>query len=425
MILMTVLDKLTPHLTVPALRPTTRHAQAAYPFVAESGFGGANGVYIGTDTHGGAFCWDPFISYEMGEREGPNALVIGEFAKGKSALLKSYAFRQLTLGRVVIALDAKREYHRLAEACGAQPVALEPGGEIRLNPLDRRGNPQDQIALLCAITEALLRRELLATEREGLRVCLQTVEEREPTEPTIPALVNALLHPTAEMAQRCATSYERYGQEMREPALALRRLCPGGDLAGMFDAPTSPGINFSGQLVVLDISSLLGRSKQGFSVLLACAVAWTQALIDDLVRAGDPRKVILIADEAWRALSEIGVGEWLQSSFKLGRSYGVQNIIVIHRLSDLRAVGSEGSREVRLAEGLLSDAPTRIVYRLSPNELPEARELLDLTETEAHLVGALETGEAVWKVHGRSLIVNNHLSPIERHLVDTDKRMRS
>jgi type IV secretory pathway VirB4 component len=416
-----MLEKLSPRLAFPTLRPTTRDSQAAFPFAAESGFG-AHGTYIGTDTHGASFCWDPFIAYEQGYREGPNALVMGEFGQGKSALLKSYAFRQLCFNRIVITVDAKHEYDRLAQSCGVQPIALEPGGDITLNPLDPRGNAQDQVSLLCAITEALLRRELSATEREGLRVCLQEITARR-GEITIPTLVEALLKPTQQMADRAAAALDLYTREMREPALALRRLCPGGDLAGMFDGPTSPGIDFSGQLVVLDISSLLSRSHQGFAVLLACAVAWIQALIDDLVRAGDPRQVIVIADEAWRALSEIGVGEWLQSSFKLGRSYGVQNIVVIHRLSDLRAVGSEGSREVRLAEGLLADAPTRIIYSMPPNEIAEAKELLDLTDTEAELVGSIGVGEALWKIHGRSLLVNHRLSQIEREIVDTDRRM--
>lgn len=413
---------LSPPPTFPALRPTTRDAQAAFPWAVERGLG-ADGPYIGTNSHGAALCWDAFVEYSKGWREGPNSLVLGAFGSGKSSFLKSYAFREIPFGRIVIALDAKGEYHSLAEACGVQPIALEPGGHIKLNPLDPRGNTQDQVALLSAITQSLLRREVSSPEREGLRLCLRDINARPGTEATIPAVVDALLTPTEQMAREAMTDTELFAREMREPALALRRLCPGGDLAGMFDGPTSPGIDFSGQLVVLDISSLLGRSKQGFAVLLACAVAWIQALIDDLVRTGDSRKVIVLADEAWRALSEIGVGEWLQSSFKLGRSYGVQNIVVVHRLSDLRAAGPEGSREERLAEGLLADAPTRIIYHLPPEEIAEAQEVLDLTDTEADLVSSLGVGEALWKVHGRSMLVRHHLSPIERQIVDTDARM--
>ena len=41
----------------------------------------------------------------------------------------------------------------------------------------------------------------------------------------------------------------------------------------------------------------------------------------------------------------------------------------MHRLSDLRAAGAEGSREVRLAEGLLADAETKVVYAQPPDQL--------------------------------------------------------
>ena len=67
---------------------------------------------------------------------------------------------------------------------------------------------------------------------------------------------------------------------------------------------------------------------------------------------GEPTpKFINVFDEAWRALSVVGVGEWLQDAFKKSRSYGMQNIVVMHRLSDLTAAGAAGSREVALAEG--------------------------------------------------------------------------
>jgi type IV secretory pathway VirB4 component len=418
---------ISPHTRRPPLRATTRHLQAAYPFMAESGLG-TNGIYIGSDAYGGAFTYDPFVLYEQGYKKGANLLVMGEFGMGKSAFCKAYALRQLLFGRIVITLDAKHEYDRLAEAFGVQPVALEPGGQIRLNPLDPRGSPHDQLSLLAAISEAVLSRGLDSREYEGLRVGLEAVALKT-AEPTIPQVVEGLLDPSEDMAAHAAaTDPTRFREEMRDTALALRRLCE-GDLAGMFDGPTSKGVDFDSQLVVLDVSSLLGKRRQAFSVLMACATAWVKALVDDLMRresagTGPGRKIIVMADEAWRALSEIGVGEWLQESFKLGRSWGVQNVVVVHRLSDLRAVGAEGSREVRLAEGLLSDAPTRVCFSQSPTELREARELLDLTETETSLLSDLGTGEALWKIAGRSFLVRHHLSPTERYITDTDMRMR-
>src|SRR6266508_708614 len=44
--------------------------------------------------------------------------------------------------------------------------------------------------------------------------------------------------------------------------------------------------------------------------------------------------------------------------------YGVQNIIVMHHLGDLKAAGDAGSRTAELAQNLLADAATRVLYHL-------------------------------------------------------------
>ncbi len=122
-------------------------------------------------------------------------------------------------------------------------------------------------------------------------------------------------------------------------------------------------------------------------------------------------------------LANLGVARWLQSSWKLSRAFGVANMAVVHRLSDLRAAGAVGSEQVGLAEGLLSDSETRVVYAQPPGELPTATALLSLSSTEAELLPQLRRGVALWKVGAQSFLVQHLLSPLERALVDTDAAM--
>ncbi len=96
---------------------------------------------------------------------------------------------------------------------------------------------------------------------------------------------------------------------------------------------------------------------------------------------------------------------------------------MLHRLSDLRAVGSEGSEQVSLAEGLLGDSETRVVYAQSPGEIARAGEQLGLTETEAELVTQLRRGMALWKVGRRSFLVDHQLGSGEYWMTDTDQAM--
>jgi hypothetical protein len=96
---------------------------------------------------------------------------------------------------------------------------------------------------------------------------------------------------------------------------------------------------------------------------------------------------------------------------------------VLHRFSDLRAAGDEGTRQQRLAEGLLADASTTIVYHQHAKEAAFTSELLGLSSTESELIKTLHQGEALWRVGNRSFPVYQVLPDLEQRLVDTDSAM--
>jgi type IV secretory pathway VirB4 component len=401
---------------------TTAHLQAAYPFVAEGGLGG-RGVYIGRDAYGGSFVYDPWELYGR-ELTSPNMLVIGQIGRAKSSLVKTYLWRQSVFARRAWVIDPKGEYGALAQAFGVRPLTLEPGGALRLNPITRQAGWHGQLSLLAAVAAGALRRPLAPEEEAALREALRSANAQD-AEPTLPAIVGLLLRPTETMAGALATQPDQLAAACRQAALALQRLCE-GDLRGMFDGPTTAGLDLDARLVVIDLHALYDSAALG--ILMTCAAAWLRAMADahraHAERAGEVAdKLIVVVDEAWRIFSHLGIGEWLQDSFKHSRAYGVQNVIVMHRLSDLRAAGAEGSREARLAEGLLADAETRVIYAQPTDQLAATRELLGLSETEAELLPSLRRGEALWKVGQRSFLVHHRLSSFESRLVDTDARM--
>jgi hypothetical protein len=86
-------------------------------------------------------------------------------------------------------------------------------------------------------------------------------------------------------------------------------------------------------------------------------------------------------------------------------------------------VGASDSEQVALAQGLLADSETRVIYAQSPGELALASELLSLSSTESELLPQLRKGVALWKVGQRSFLVQHRLSPMERLMVDTDGAM--
>ncbi len=420
---------------VPAHQVTTRNLGAAYPFIAEAGLG-RRGVVIGDDLLGGSFVFDPFELYAAGVVSNPNMVVFGQIGRGKSAFVKTFLWRQAVFGRRAWVVDPKGEYGDLADAWGVRPVALRPGGSIRLNPLDpgpdaggdAEAGPdatgRRRMELLASLASACLGRDLAPRERAALGAALSETT-RTIDVPTVPMVVESLLTPSADAARALRTEQRDLLEDGRDVALELRRLVH-GDLCGMFDGPTTPGLDLSAPLVVLDLSALYSSAALG--VLMACATAWLQAALARTAASGGATpsargRFFLVVDEAWAILSNLGVARWLQSSWKMSRAFGVSNVAVLHRVSDLRSVGASDSEQVALAQGLLSDSETRVVYAQSPGELEAAAELLSLSGTEADLLPQLRRGVALWKVGQRSFLVQHRLSAAERCIVDTDAAM--
>ncbi len=405
----------------PGHRCTTRHAQAIYPFIGAGGLS-SRGVFIGRDSGGGAFCYDPWVLYGEGILDDPNTIVLGKLGQGKSALVKTLLWRMLLFGRRAFVLDIKREYGPLCEAVGVKPISLIPGGGVRLNPLASRPEEHAQLELLRAVAVTALGGPLTQLEAGALREALRTVRARGGAEPTLPEIAAVLFEPAGEMAARLQTSAERLAADARRAALALQDLCE-GPLAGMFDGPTTPGLDLDARLLVLDLHAV--RDSPAVGILMACATAWISALLARTAERPGRERLINVADESWKIVQHTGLGEWFQSNFKLARQFGVMNLVVLHKLADLQAAGDAGSRAARIAEGLVADASTRIVYHQDESQVPLTRSLLGLSRSEGELISMLSAGQALWRVGNRSFVVQHHRSRIEARLTDTDSGMQA
>jgi len=404
----------------PGHRVTTRHAQAIYPFIAAGGLGG-RGVFIGSDSSGGAFCYDPWVLYGDGVLDDPNVIVLGKLGQGKSALVKTLLWRMLLFGRRAFVLDVKREYGALCSAAGVRPIALMPGGAVRLNPLASRPEEHAQLELLRAVTVTAIGGPLTQLESGALREALKIVRRRGRGEPTIPEVAHVLFHPLAEMAERLRSTPDRLAADARRAALALQDLCE-GPLRGMFDGPTTPGLELDARLVVLDLHAV--KDSPAVGILMACASAWMSALLSRMAERPGRERLINVADESWKIVQHTGLGEWFQSNFKLARQFGVMNLVVLHKLADLQAVGDAGSRAARIAEGLVADASTRIIYHQDESQVELTQSLLGLSDSEARLIAMLSPGQALWRVANRSFLVQHHRSALEARLTNTDTGMR-
>jgi hypothetical protein len=117
----------------------------------------------------------------------------------------------------------------------------------------------------------------------------------------------------------------------------------------------------------------------------------------------------VIYDEAWRMIRQPALLARMQSSGSSPADSAIANLMVIHRLSDLDAVGGADSEARALAQGLLADCSTKIVYQQETSEAPHTAEVLGLSVAERAQLPDLQVGEGLWRVGQRALVV--------RHLV--------
>lgn len=407
-------------LTSTAHDTTTRHACTLWlPQVA--GPVDVPGVAIGRDVLSGAtWGYDPFTYYRAGIIKSPNMLVMGKIGRGKSAFVKSYLWRQSQVfgRRVWVAGDPKGEYSTLAQACGLPIIHLEPGGKTRINPLDPGGeNDLATVAsrrtqLVSALASTQLKRDLSPAERGALAAAVAELGR----EATLPDLLNMLYTPTEAMARALNTTPEAVAGEARELALVLFRLVT-GDLAGMFDGQSTVDVHDM-RGGVIDLSGVYSRPDL-LAPVMACATHWiTQHLIGH-----SNNQTILVLDEAWQALGSAGMADWTQATAKLARSFGVQLLIVVHRLSDLGAVGADSDATTKKVRGLLSDADTVVSFAQQAGDLEVTREALGLNDRETELLADMPQGRCLFLAGNHHALVDVVLTATEISITNTDQAL--
>jgi hypothetical protein len=316
----------------------------------------------------------------------------------------------------------------VAKAVGGTAIELSTGN--RLNPLDEGPRPegiadgewrttvrQRRLALLVSLTEQSLGRPLLPVEHTALGSALDHSVDSVETSggiATLPLVVETLLDPRAG---HLGSTVEQLREDGRHAGHGLGRLVF-GDLAGLFDGPSTVGFDPTLPMVSLDLSRISG-SDALIALVMTCASAWMEAALAD--PAGGQRWVIY--DEAWRLMRAPALLARMQSQWKLSRALGIANLMVIHRLTDLDAVGDAGSGVRNLALGLLADCSTRIIYAQERGEAEKTGGAIGLSRTEIDQLPDLDRGEGLWRIGERAFVVRHDCTPGELELFDTNARM--
>lgn len=440
------------------LHTDTGSSQALYLPVAPPTLGAA-GAVVGRELYSGkAFIYCPFSAFGDG-LPGGNMIVMGDTGRGKSTLTKTYAARQIRLGRQVVVLDTKEqkekeegEWAALGRALtDVSPVRFMPGGgdeSACINPMDPAITGQRQIELVRTIVELGLGKRLDEFAGSAVRLSIGRARQRAEAAGRIPVLADvaaALRDPDEADAKAKKRTVPELLADGLEASYVLDRLCgtdtdATGDLTGMLDRPTSLGIDLAADMIVFDLTKVPSGGV-AMSILVAVVSVfleevWLRAccecgtepsqhqrvVVDAASGAWEvganpavgcgrytQRKRILICEEAWHILGTPQLAALLEKFLKFARGYGLSCIFIVHHLSDI-----DDSAETQAA---LTMADTVVVYSMKKSEAEATVKRLGLPSWCAGHIMRLRRGIALWRV-GEILYpgVQHLLTETERHL---------
>jgi hypothetical protein len=401
---------------IPAHQATSQHIAGIYPFVADAGLG-HRGPIVGVDLNADALWhFSPWESYADSTDRGAfstNILVLGAYRAGKSAVVKTLVTRSLAFGhQAVVPSDAKGEWVVIADAIpGGTVIRLGGGRTTRLNPLDRgprRTSSTDEqheqmvrqrrIATLISLVEmALTGARLTAVEHASIHDALEQCIAATGDRPTLRGVYEQLGHMVADR-----DGDPRVAEGAVQPRFVLRRFVD-GDLSGLFEDESTVSFDENAPIVVVDTSELFARGDLVAQLTQVCATAWIQAVVSD---RSAKRTRYVIREEGWRDMTSLASLQMYQQWLKLSRHYGISNIVILHKMGDLDAVGDADSHERNLAYSIVGDIENKFIFRVNHQEQTSLQTRLNLPAPHVDIARQLRKGEFLAYVGQYSYLVD-------------------
>jgi hypothetical protein len=422
---------------VPAHQATSQHLAGIYPFVADAGLG-HRGPIIGVDLNADALWhfspWETYVDATERGTFSTNILVLGAYRAGKSAAVKTLVTRSLAFGhQAVVPSDAKGEWVIVADAIpGGKIITLGGGTTARLNPLDRgprRSDASDEqheqmvrqrrIATLVTLIElALGGQRLTAVEHACIHDALQRCITDTNDQPTLRGVYDELGRMTTDPG-----ADTRLAEAAVQPRFVLRRFVE-GDLSGLFEDPSTVAFDAEAPIVVVDTSELFARGDLVAQLTQVCTTAWIQAVVSD---RSAHRTRYVIREEGWRDMTSLAALQMYQQWLKLSRHYGISNIVILHKMGDLDAVGDADSQERNLAYSIVGDIENKFIFRTNHQEQQSLRTRLNMPAPHVDMARQLRKGEFLAYVGQYAYLVDCFATstPWEYELFKTDDAVRA
>jgi type IV secretory pathway VirB4 component len=360
------------------------------------------GILYGINEHN-----DSLVIFDRFTMENANSVVFGKSGSGKSYMIKLEIMRSLMFDTEVIVIDPESEYEALSFAMGGEYIRFHFGTTTKINPFDlsiftsttSREEEESELnqkvlslhgffrvvmGKLTPTEDALLDRALILTYKQKGITPDPATQKKEP--PLMEDLYKALIGMEDELARGLADRIEKFVK---------------GSLVGIFDQQTN--VEIRNQLTIFSIRDL-DEELRPIAMYLILDFIWTK------VRR-DPKRRILIVDEAWYMMKYPDSGGFLNSMAKRARKYYLGLTTITQDVEDFLSVD--------LGKAIIQNSSVQILLKQSSAAIEHVAQIFFLSEGEQHLLLSADIGEGLFFAGPAHAAIRVISSPEEHALATT------
>ncbi len=331
------------------------------------------GILYGINEHDGSL-----IVFDRFTLENANSVILGKSGGGKSFFVKLEAFRLLMMGVDVIILDPENEYEKLTKSMGGEFVVFSTSSQYKINPFDLEGTNAGPDELsnkildlhslmkvvmgdLTPSQDALLDRALVLTYKE--KGITQDPESFKNEPPLLEDLYKVFVGMETPEGKEMADRLEKFVS---------------GSASGIFNQRSN--FDIKNPLTVFGIRDL-EENLRPVAMYIVLDYIWNR------VRR-DPRKRVLVVDEAWYLIKQKDSGAYLHSFAKRARKYHLGLTTITQDVEDFLST-DEG-------KAIITNSSLQIILKQSTAAVEKISETFYLTGGEKHFLLSAGVGEGLF-----------------------------
>lgn len=381
--------KITRNMDTTALATT-------FPFTS-SEMSDNKGILYGVNAHNGSL-----VIFDRFSMENANMLVLATSGGGKSFFTKLEIIRSLMFGVESIIIDPENEYETITRSVGGNYISFSTTSHNRINPFeiaDPEHSSEDEMGYkylfllsllkimlgnLSPLEDAILNRALVLTYQQKGITNDPSTHNLEP--PRMEDLYKTLIGMEEPTAKDLSARLEKYIM---------------GSIKGIFDQHSN--ITFDSPVTVFTLRELADEIRP-IVMFIILDYIWTR------IRK-DPKKRLLIVDEAWYLMRFEDSAKILQGFVKRARKYYLGVSIISQNVDDF--LGSA------YGKAIVTNSALQLLFKQSPAAIDQVAQTFFLSQGERHMLLAAGVGEGLFFAGQNHVAINVVASPEEYALATT------